>query len=156
MEDASKFIAQGLAVFTNPLPNNQNMNSRTVDPGCASGGNKNPPEANSCHGCINMVRADKVVTRTEYYGSSQPDLGKEPTPPKNPTDKPKVLPRIPKGVRKCSRNNPNAQSTHNYSIVKDLGQTPCAMSALEVLQNCPLQRKAFCRLLGLVMKTLPL
>ena len=30
MEDASKFIAQCPVVFTNPLPNNQNMNSRTV------------------------------------------------------------------------------------------------------------------------------
>ena len=57
-------------MLTNPLPNNQNMNSRTVDPGCASGGNQNPPEASSGHSCINMVRAAKVVTRAKYYGSS--------------------------------------------------------------------------------------
>ena len=36
MEDSLKFISQGLYVFTNPLPNNQNINSRTVDPGCMS------------------------------------------------------------------------------------------------------------------------
>jgi hypothetical protein len=27
-------------------------------------------------------------------------------------------------------------------VVEDLSQTPCAMSALEVLQSCPAQRKA--------------
>ena len=81
MEDASRFIAQGPIAITNPLPNNQNMNSRTIDPHCGSGGNQNPLEANSGHGCVNMVRATKVVTRAKDYGSSQPDLGKEPNPP---------------------------------------------------------------------------
>ena len=57
----------------------------------------------------------------------------------NPTDKPEIAPRIPKGVLNCSGHNPNAQATQNYSIVEDLGQTPCVMSALEVLQSCPLQ-----------------
>ena len=42
MEDALKFIAQGLVVFTNPLPNNQNMNSRTVNPGSVSSGTEKP------------------------------------------------------------------------------------------------------------------
>ena len=36
----------------------------------------------------------------------------------------------------------------DYSIVKDLGQTPCAMSELEVLQICPLQRKSLLSALG--------
>ena len=80
MEDASKFITQGPIMFTNPLPNNQNMNSRTIDPGFASGGNQNPSEAASGHGCINMMSATKVVAHMKYYGSSQPDLGKEPSP----------------------------------------------------------------------------
>ena len=71
-------------MLTNPIPNNKNMNSRTIDPGCASGGNQNPPEAASGHGCINMVRATKFVTHAKDYGSSQPDLGKEPSPPKSP------------------------------------------------------------------------
>ena len=84
MEDASKFIAQGTTVFTNPSPNNQNMNLNTVDLGYASGGNKNPSEATSGHGCINMVRAAKVVTHAKDYGSSQPDLGKESSPPQSP------------------------------------------------------------------------
>ena len=84
MEDASNFIAQGPAVFTNHLPNNQNMNLRIVDPGFASSGTQNPPEVSPGHGCINLVKASKVVTRVKDYGLSQPDLGKEPSPPKSP------------------------------------------------------------------------
>ena len=116
MEDASRFIAQGRAMLTNPLPPNQNMNLRTNDPHFASGGDQNPPESNTGHGCINMVRATKVVTCAKDYGSSQPDLGKEPSPPesplliKNPMDKPEAPPRIPKGVLKCSGHNPNARA----------------------------------------------
>ena len=118
------------------------MNSRTIDPHCASGGDQNPSEANTGHGCINMVHATKVVTHAKYYGSSQLDLGKEPAPPESPLhiekhmDKLEVAPRIPKGVLKHSGHNPNAQVIHNYSVVEDLGQTPYVMSALEVLQTC--------------------
>ena len=79
-KDASRFIAQGLAVLTNPLPHNQNMNSRTHDPYSTSGGYQDPLEAITDHGCINMVCATKVVICAKDYGSSQPDLGKEPTP----------------------------------------------------------------------------
>ena len=84
MEDASRFIAQGPAMLTNPLPHNQNMNSRTIDPHCALSGDQNPLEANTGHGCINMVRATNVVTHEKDYGLSQPNLGKEPTPPESP------------------------------------------------------------------------
>ena len=82
------------------------MNLRTNDPHCASGGDHNPSEANTGHGCINMVRATKVLTDAKDYGSSQPDLGKEPAPPEsplrieNPMDKTEIAPRIPKGVPK--------------------------------------------------------
>ena len=92
------------------------MNLRTVDPGCVSGGNQNPPEAKSGHSCINMVRAAKVVTHAKDYGSSQPNLGKEYSPPeiplqiKNPTDKPEGPPCIPKGVLNNSGHNPNSQA----------------------------------------------
>ena len=130
-------------MFTNPLRNNQNMNSRTVDPSCASSGTQNPLDAASDQGWINMVKYTSVVMRAKYYGSSQPNLGKEPAPLETslriekPTDKPEVPPHIPKGVLKRSGHNPNARSAQNYSIIKDLGQNTCAMSALEVLQTCP-------------------
>jgi hypothetical protein len=48
----------------------------------------------------------------------------------------------PKGVLPRSTHNPNARVAHNYSIVEDLTQTPCAMSALEVLRCFPMQRRA--------------
>ena len=85
-------------MFTNILRNNQNMISRTVDPGYASSGTQNPLEVTPGHSFINMVKATKVVIRVKYYGLSQPDLGKEPAPPEsplrieNPMDKPEVAP----------------------------------------------------------------
>ena len=98
-------------MLTNPLPHNKNMNSRTHD---QSGGDQDFPESCSGHGCINMVRPAKVVTHVKNYGSSQPYLGKEPTPPESPlhiekpVDKPEVSLCIPKGVLKRSGHNPNA------------------------------------------------
>ena len=139
VHSTGRFIEQGPTVLTNPLPHNQNMNSRTHEPHSASGGDQNAPETSTGHGCINMVCDTKVLTRVKDYGSSQPNLGKEPPPTKsplhieNPMDKPEVAPCIPKGVLKHSGNNPNTQTSQNYSVVEDLGHTPCAMSTLEVL-----------------------
>ena len=125
-------------MLTNPLPHNQNINSRTHDPHCVLGGDQNPPKSSTSHCCINKMRATKVVTHVKYYGSSQSDIGKEPAPPEsplrieNPMDKPEIAPCIPKGVLKRSGHNPNARVTQNYSVVENLGHTR-AMSALEVL-----------------------
>ena len=47
-----------------------------------------------------------------------------------------------KGVLRRSSYNPNARAAQHYNIVEDLAQAPSAMSALEVLQSCPSQRKA--------------
>ena len=44
--------------------------------------------------------------------------------------------------------NPNARAAQNYSIVEDLAQTPCVMSALEVLQSCPAQQNTLLSILG--------
>jgi hypothetical protein len=57
---------------------------------------------------------------------------------------------IPKGALKKASHNPNARATQNYSVVEDLSQTPCVMSALEVLQRCPSQRKSLLASLGSV------
>ena len=114
------------------------MNSKSHD----QSGDDDPLEG-SGRGCINMVHAAKVVTRVKYYGSSQPSPGKEPDPPgsplriEKPMDKHEATTRIHKGFLKRSRHNPNAWSAQNYYVVKDLGHTPCVMSALEVLQSCP-------------------
>ena len=46
--------------------------------------------------------------------------------------------------------NLNAWAAQHYSIVEHLAQAPCAMSALEVLQSCPSQRKALLQAIGIV------
>ena len=136
-------------MLMNPLPHNQNMNSKSHD----QSSENDPPETSAC-GCINKVRAMKVVTHVKDYSSSQPSVGKEPDPPgtplhiEKPADKPEAAHRIPKGVLKRFGHNPNARATQNYSVVKDLGHTYCAMSALEVLHICPSQRKALLSALG--------
>ena len=95
------------------------MNSRTHD---QSGGDQDLPER-SGHGCINMVRATKVVTRAKDYGSSQPNPRKEPDPPGTPlhiekhVDKLEFARHIPKRVLKHSGHNPNARATQNYFFV---------------------------------------
>ena len=96
-------------MLTNPLPHNQNMNLKSQD----KSSENDPPEA-SARGCINMVRAAKVVTHAKDYSSSQPSPGKEPDPPETPlriekpADKPEAAPHIPKGALKRSGHNPNA------------------------------------------------
>jgi hypothetical protein len=59
-----------------------------------------------------------------------------------------VLRPPPKGVVRKSAFNPHARAAQNYSIVEDLAQAPSAMSALEVLQSCPTQRKALLKAIG--------
>jgi hypothetical protein len=45
--------------------------------------------------------------------------------------------------------NPHAHVAQNYNIVEDLAQdTFNVMSALEVLQSCPAQRKALLKAIG--------
>jgi hypothetical protein len=54
----------------------------------------------------------------------------------------------PKGVIRKSSFNPHARAAQNYNIVEDLAQAPSAMSALEVLQSFPVQRKALLSAIG--------
>ena len=58
------------------------------------------------------------------------------------------MPKIPKGVFKKTLHNPNARAASNYSVVEDLAQNTCAMSALEVLQSCPAHQDALLIALG--------
>ena len=46
--------------------------------------------------------------------------------------------------------NLNAWAAQHYNIIEDLAQALCAMSALEVLQSCPSQRKALLQAIGAV------
>jgi len=64
-----------------------------------------------------------------------------------------MMPHIPKSVLKKSAHNPNARVAQIYSIVEDLAQAPCVMSALEVLQTCPAQRQALLTTIGAFEKS---
>jgi hypothetical protein len=106
----------------------------------AVSGNQKPPTHDDDCLYVNMVKFNiNVDTQSRDYSSSQAVPGLEsPPPPEMPLqiEKPNPSARIPKGVLKRSTHNPNARAANNYSIVEDLGQTPCAMSTLEVLQMC--------------------
>ena len=96
-------------MLTNPLQYNKNMNLKSHDQY-----SDDDPLEGSGRGCINMVRVVKVVAHAKDYGSSQPSPSKEldtlgsPLHIEKPMDKPETTPHIPKGVLKCSGNNPNA------------------------------------------------
>jgi hypothetical protein len=92
---------------------------------------------------VYMVRGDAFIT-TRVHDYSKPstfEKGKEAKIPSLPLYIEKMLgetmTHIPKGAFKKASHNPNARAAHNYSMVEDLSQTPCAMSTLEVLQSCP-------------------
>jgi hypothetical protein len=101
-----------------------------------------------------MVNGDAfIMTRVHDYSKpSTSEKGKEVDLPSLPLQIEKTLGEtmtcIPKGAFKKSSHNPNARAAQNYFVVEDLSQIPCAMSALEVLQSCPAQRKALLTPLG--------
>ena len=87
-----------------------------------------------------------VATRSCDYGEGETSKGKSVPETNNPLhiEQPSVetIPRVPKGSAKCATINLNIRAAQNYTIVEDLAQSPCVMSALEVLQSCPTQRSA--------------
>jgi hypothetical protein len=95
-----------------------------------------------------MMKADAFIsTRVHDYNKpSTSEKGKEAEIPSLPLQIEKTLgetmTRIPKGAFKKASHNPNTRADQNYSMVEDFSKTPCVMSALEVLQSCPSQRKA--------------
>jgi hypothetical protein len=101
------------------------------------------------------TRAKDYTPSKEKVDDLPPDLV-QPSPPNPPTNSPLHLERPsldtvlrpPKGVVKKSAFNPHARAAQNYSIVKDLAQAPSVMSALEVLQSCPAQRRALLKAIG--------
>ena len=88
-----------------------------------------------------MVRSSTLLqTRNKNYEKETSEKGKAIGETSNPLtiEKPiETMPKIPKGVFKKTLHNPNARAASKYSVVEELDQTPCAMSALEVLQSCP-------------------
>ena len=115
---------------------------------------------------ILMMSHVMVVTRSQHYGSKNLVDGKEakssnstsssiPPSSSDPLqiEKPNsdlVIKPLAKGVLCKSAFNPHARAAQNYNIFEDLAISPLAMSALEVLQSCPTQRKLLLSPIGAV------
>ena len=61
---------------------------------------------------------------------------------------PKEIFHPPKSTLRTSIINPNTRASQYYNILEDFPQAPCVMSALELLQTCPNQRKSLLTALG--------
>jgi hypothetical protein len=154
LAEAQKFVTQQQqAVLTNPFQHGQNLTQASAS--TEKGSHENcPPQNASSSANVYMMKSDAfIATRAhDYSKSNASDKGKEAEIPSLPLQIEKTLgetmTRIPKGAFKRASHNPNARAAQNYSVVEDLSQTPCAMSALEVLQSCPAQRKALLTALG--------
>jgi hypothetical protein len=140
-------------MLTNPFQHGKILTQASTS---AEGGNQEtcPPPNNSSSVNVYMVRGDALIT-TRAHNYSKPsasEKGKEVEIPSLPLQIEKTLgetmTHIPKGAFKKASHNPNARAAHNYFVVEDLSQTPCAMSSLEVLQRFPTQRKALLTSLG--------
>jgi hypothetical protein len=140
-------------MLTNPFQHGQNLTQASAS---VEGGSSEtcPPPNNSSSANVYMVRGDALITTRahDYSKPSASEKGKKAEIPSLPLQIEKMLGEtmtcIPKGAFKRASHNPNARAAQNYSVVEDLSQTPCAMSALEVLQSCPAQRKALLTALG--------
>jgi hypothetical protein len=141
------------AVLTNPFQHGQNL---TQDSTSAKGGSQGPSPSLNNPASVNVYMMKGyafILTRVHDYSKPNTyEKGKEAELPSLPLQIKKTLgetmTRIPKGTFKKASHNPNTRATHNYSVVEDLSQTPCAMSSLEVLQSCPSQRKDLLVILG--------
>jgi ribosomal protein L44E len=143
LAEAQKFVTQQQqAVLTNPLQHAQNLTQASAS---AEGGSLEtcPPPNNSSSANVYMVRGDALITTRahDYSKPSTSEKGKEAEIPSLPLQIKKTLgemmTHIPKCAFKKASHNPNARVAQNYFVVEYLSQTPCAMSALEVLQSCP-------------------
>jgi hypothetical protein len=98
-----------------------------------------------------------VATQTKDYSPSKEKVDDSPPPSTSPPNCPLhlkkpsldiVLCPPPKGFIHNFSFNPHARVAQNHIIVEDLAQTPFAMSALEVLQIFPTQRKELLKDIG--------
>ena len=157
IQDAQRLLAQqgsssSQAMLTNPFPQGQQLVvSANQNPRASSGGTQEGEIPSN----IYMMSAHvDVTTRSRDYGGQESSKAKDIPDATKPLHimKPTVesIPRIPKAYSKRSIINPNARAAQNYSIVEDLAHSPCAMSALEVLQSCSAQRSALLTAIGAI------
>jgi hypothetical protein len=146
-------MQQQQVVLTNPFQHGHNLTQASASTEGGSQENFPPPNSSSSVN-VYMMKSDAfIVTRAHDYSKpSAFEKGKEAEIPSLPLQIEKMLgetmTHIPKGAFKRASHNPNTRAAQNYSVVEDLSQTPCAMSALEVLQSFPAQGKALLTALG--------
>ena len=102
------------------------------------------------------IESVELQTRAKLYenptiDAQEPGTSSNPPPPNDlqieqPTADPVIHP--PKRTLWRMTHNTSARAAQNHNIVEDLAQAPLAMSALEVLQTCPTQRKALISTIG--------
>jgi hypothetical protein len=154
LAEAQKFVTQQHpVVLTNLFQHGQNLTqtSTSTEGGIQgpSSYSNNPASAN-----VYMMKGDTFIS-TRVHDYSKPSTSKKGKEAKIPSLPPhikrtlgEIMTHIPKGAFKKASHNPNARVSQNYSVVEDLSQTPYVMSALEVLQSCPSQRKVLLVTLG--------
>jgi hypothetical protein len=155
VEAQKLLVQQQPVVLMNPFPHGKNMAQASTS-SSAEGGSQGPPASTGNTSAVNvyMLKGDAhIATRArDYRMSESTEKGKEATNPPVPLQIEKTMGEtmtcIPKGAFKKDSHNLNVRAAQNYSVVEDLAQTPCAMSALEVLQSFPSQRKALLSTLG--------
>lgn len=112
-----------------------------------------PPSGGASSSSATILMTDVVFglsTQAKNYDQSKGHSTTNDTTSNSQHDRPLTLekptfelPSHPSKATICrTMHNFNTRATQHYSIVKDLTQAPCAMSALEVLQSCPTQQKA--------------
>lgn len=97
-----------------------------------------------------------LQNRAKYYGAlvanaEEASLSQNPLLPNNLHIKSPVVDLVispPKGVLHRTMQNTSSHATQNHNIVEDLARAPSAMLVLEVLQTCPVQRKALLSTIG--------
>jgi hypothetical protein len=160
-----------LAVLTQPFPQHQSMVAQTPSTGGIS---SHPHDEASTSAHIYMFNGINLNTRSKKYDTpGSPDKGKDtngtgtlPDPSPSSVSLPSVNPPFrplqfekstfdsilcpPKSTIRKATFNPSSRVTHNYNIVEDLAQAPCAMSMLEVLQHFPSQCRTLLAAIGAV------
>jgi hypothetical protein len=155
-------------VLTQPFPQQQSMVAQTPSPG---GSSSHPHDEASTSAHIYMFNGINLTTHFKTYDTLvKSDKGKvtngidtlpNPSPSfvslhLNPVplhiEKPtfKSILRPPKITICKSTFNPSSRASQNYNIVEDLAQALRVMSALEVLQHCPNQRRMLLATIGVV------
>jgi ribosomal protein L44E len=159
MGDIHQFLAQRgvqapTAVLTNPFPQSQQQ-LVAAPPPPPQGGSHAQTSTGGTSSSSSVFLCEQgihIQTRAKNY-----DAGKSPATDDSTFTQPdgslhiekpplEPIPRLPKGFVK--KYNLLARAAHQYNIVEDLAQSPCAMSSLEVLQSCPGQKKALLSAIG--------